>query len=277
MFEGHENIHMGTSSWSEKSWVGKFYPEKTTPAQFLKHYSSHYDTVEIDSTFYATPRESTVKNWRERTPEHFLFTAKIPREVTHERILLHAEEAMEIFIETMQWLGHKLGPLLLQFPYFNKKAFLGPSPFLKRLEEFLPRFTAEVPLVVEVRNPNWIHKDLAEVVEGCGATLAWVDQGWMPQANEWMDRLGLPGSQQSYFRFLGNRQETEALTETWGEQVLDPKERLQPWVEIMKSCTASGGEIFGFFNNHYAGHAPATLEDFRTLWRSDYSSSSSGE
>ena len=277
MFEGDSGVRMGTSSWSEKSWVGSFYPEATGPADFLKHYSLRYDTVEIDSTYYATPRDSTVRNWRTRTPDQFLFTAKVPREITHERVLVEARESMEIFVETMQWLGEKMGPLLLQFPYFNRNAFSGPAPFLKRLEQFLPHFTREVSLVVEVRNPTWIHPNLVEVVEGCGASLAWVDQGWMPHAQEWVERLGPPRGQNGYFRFLGDRKEAEALTQTWDQQVLDPKERLQPWVEIMKSFRVSGGDVFGFFNNHYAGHAPATLEDFRTLWSSDHSSSSSGE
>lgn len=277
MFEGDSKVRIGTSSWSEKSWVGAFYPAETEPADFLKHYSRRYDTVEIDSTYYATPRDSTVKNWRKRTPDHFLFTAKVPREITHDRILVEAHEPMEIFVESMQWLGDKLGPLLLQFPYFNRNAFSGPAPFLKRLEQFLPQFTREVSLVVEVRNPNWVNTNLVDVVEGCGATLAWVDQGWMPQAEEWVERLGPPRGQNGYFRFLGDRKETEALTETWDQQVLDPRGRLQPWVEIMKSFRDSGGDVFGFFNNHYAGHAPATLEDFRILWSSDHSSSSSGE
>ena len=140
MFEGDSGVRMGTSSWSEKSWVGSFYPEETAPADFLKHYSLRYDTVEIDSTYYATPRDSTVKNWRTRTPDQFLFTAKVPREITHERVLVEARESMEIFVETMQWLGEKLGPLLLQFPYFNRNTFSGPAPFLKRLEQFLPHF-----------------------------------------------------------------------------------------------------------------------------------------
>ena len=275
MFEGDSKVRIGTSSWSEKSWVGAFYPPDTHSAGYLPHYSSRYDTVEIDATYYAIPRESTVKNWMSRTPDDFLFTAKVHREITHDKVLVEVEESMEIFIETLQWLGNKLGPLLLQFPYFNRKSFTSPAPFLKRLEEFLPRYSSEVPMVVEVRNRNWIHKDLVEVVEGCGATLAWVDHGWMPKAEEWIDRLGEPSGQRGYFRFLGDRKETEALTDTWNQQVLDPRDRLLPWVEIMKSFRTGGGDVFGFFNNHYAGHAPATLEDFRALWVENHSSSSS--
>ena len=233
--------------------------------------------MEIDATYYSIPRESTVRNWCSRTPEGFIFTAKVPGEVTHQKVLLDTEETMEIFVENMQWLGEKLGPLLLQFPYFNKKAFSSPAPFLKRLEEFLPRFTSEVSIVVEVRNPTWVQKDLVEVVEGGGATLAWIDQGWMPKAGDWIERLGMPQGQRGYFRFLGDRKETEALTNTWEQQVLDPRDRLQPWVEVMKSFRNAGGDVFGFFNNHYAGHAPATLEDFRSLWTEDHSSSSSCE
>ncbi|MDA9264679.1 DUF72 domain-containing protein [Planctomycetota bacterium] len=275
MNQGPPKIRLGTSSWSEKSWRGVFYPDNLQPADFIQHYSRVYDTVEIDSTFYAIPRVSTVNGWRRKTPDQFTFSAKVPRIVTHDKVLIEAEEEMEIFVETMQWLGDKLGLLLLQFPYFNKKAFSDKREFLDRLANFLPRFSGEVKLVVELRNKNWIQPEVSRLIESMGASLAWVDQAWMPDPEEWLERLGSPSGQIGYFRFLGDHKALDAMTDTWDRQVLDPREKLKRWIAPMNKFLQAGGDVYGYFNNHYAGHAPATLEDFRDLWGQDHSSSSS--
>ena len=137
MFEDDRGMRIGTSSWSEKSWKGVFYPEALAPRDYIRHYSGVYDSVEIDATFYAIPSRSTIEGWRERTPAGFQFSAKMPRTITHEKVLVDAEEDVEIFVETMQWLGDRLGPLLFQFPYFNRKVFSSPDQFLERLDRFL--------------------------------------------------------------------------------------------------------------------------------------------
>jgi uncharacterized protein YecE (DUF72 family) len=79
------NLRLGTSSWSSEDWVGTFYPPGTPPADFLPEYAKHFDTVEVDSTFYRSPSRSMVKNWRERTPPGFVFAAKVPQVITHEK------------------------------------------------------------------------------------------------------------------------------------------------------------------------------------------------
>jgi uncharacterized protein YecE (DUF72 family) len=79
-------LYLGTQSWSHKDWVGVFYPEGTAPADTISEYARHFNTVEIDSTFYGIPRETTVMAWRERTPEGFVFAAKFPQVITHEKI-----------------------------------------------------------------------------------------------------------------------------------------------------------------------------------------------
>ncbi len=127
MFESDLAMRIGTSSWSSKDWSGVFYPENLKSAEFIGHYASVYDAVEIDASFYRMPTLTNVRAWRDRTPEGFLFAAKTPRIITHDKQLVNASEDMFEFVSIMSELGPKLGPLLLQFPYFNRKAFASPE------------------------------------------------------------------------------------------------------------------------------------------------------
>src|SRR5688572_13274906 len=134
----------GTSSWSEKSWAGTFYPAGLPVAQQLSHYASQFATVEADVTYYRVPDARLVSGWRDRTPDGFVLAAKFPRSIVHggeqaapdpERILRHEHVAGDLarFLSAMSLLGSKCGPLVLQFPYFNQRAFASAEPFLERL------------------------------------------------------------------------------------------------------------------------------------------------
>lgn len=267
MFEGDGGLRIGTSSWSAKDWRGVFYPEKTAATDFIRHYSSIYDTVEVDATFYHMPRESTVHRWREVTPEGFVFAAKVPRVITHEKVLEDAQGEMLLFIETMSLLEEKLGPLLLQFPYFNKKAFESQEPFLERLDRFLSSLPGGIRYAVEVRNKNWVGRQLNEICARHGVALAWVDQAWMPAPQQWQKLVDGPSSDFSYFRFLGDHKAIEKITKSWDRQVIDRSERLRQWAPVLREVRGTGVDVFGFFNNHFAGHAPATIETFREIWQ----------
>src|SRR5215213_8402775 len=96
-----ENLYLGTSGWSYADWEGALYPPGTTPAARLAEYVKHFATVEIDSTFYGTPTRTTVERWRKVAPRGFLFGAKFPQEVTHERNLVGSGAEAEIFVHTM--------------------------------------------------------------------------------------------------------------------------------------------------------------------------------
>jgi uncharacterized protein YecE (DUF72 family) len=110
-------MFLGTSGWSYDDWVGNTYPEGTGRAGMLRAYAAQFPTVEIDSTFYGIPRESAVRRWAEETPEHFIFAAKVPQRITHEKQLADCDAELRAFCGRMRLLGDKLGPLLLQFPY----------------------------------------------------------------------------------------------------------------------------------------------------------------
>src|SRR5215471_10433600 len=126
------NLFIGTSSFSAKGWVGSFYPRGTRSKEFLAYYASRFKTVELDTTYYAIPGAETVQGWKERTPADFLFCAKVPRIITHEKLLVDCERELREFLNSMAILGDKLGPLVLQFSYFGKSVFRSQKEFLAR-------------------------------------------------------------------------------------------------------------------------------------------------
>src|SRR5216684_500947 len=109
----HSPILLGTSSFTATGWQGSFYPKGLRPADYLSYYAQHFDTVEIDSTFYATPNVSVVRSWNAKTPEGFLFAAKVPQEITHKRVLKDCDEEFKVFLTTMEGSRRKAWPLVV--------------------------------------------------------------------------------------------------------------------------------------------------------------------
>ena len=107
-------IRLGTQGWNYDAWVGPFYPPGTRSGEFLRIYTRAFDTVEVDSTFYAVPSAKTVRGWAERAPEGFTFALKMPQEITHERKLRDSDDILAEFMERARELGNKLGPILIQ-------------------------------------------------------------------------------------------------------------------------------------------------------------------
>ena len=132
-------IHLGTSAFTAAGWEGSFYPAGMKPADYLTYYATKFDTVEVDSTFYRTPAASTVSGWARKTPDHFIFAVKVPQLITHEKVLVDCDADFKQFVDTMDLLGEKLGPMLLQFPYFNRSVFTAGAQFLARLKPFLEK------------------------------------------------------------------------------------------------------------------------------------------
>ena len=110
------DIRVGTSAFTAAGWEGTFYPAGMQPREFLTCYATKFNTVEVDSTFYRTPARSTIIGWANKTPPGFVFAAKVPQVITHEKVLGEdSEDDLKHFLKTMDSLGDKLGPLLFQF------------------------------------------------------------------------------------------------------------------------------------------------------------------
>ena len=272
-------VRFGTSSFSSKDWVGPFYPLGLPAGAFLAHYATRFDTVEVDSTYYAVPSARVVEGWAAKTPDDFLLCAKFPRDIVHggkdarpdARLVLAKDavyETRDRFLEVMQRVGRRLGPLLLQFPYFNRAAFPSAGPFLERLDAFLGDLPREgYRYVVEIRNKAWLTQAYRELLARHDVGLALVDQGWMPHGDEVEQRFDPVTSPDVYVRLLGDRKAIEKVTRTWEKEVLDQGPSLARWSSLLvRMMDRDVKRVLVFVNNHYAGHGPATVRRLRAMF-----------
>jgi uncharacterized protein YecE (DUF72 family) len=262
------NIHLGTSAFTAAGWVGSFYPEGMQPRDFLSYYATKFDTVELDTTFYRTPSLSTVQGWNAKTPPGFIFAAKVPQVITHEKVLVDCDEDLKHFLTAMDALGDKLGPLLFQFGYFNRSAFKSGAEFLARLNPFLTKLPKDHKFAIEIRNKYWLDARFTDLLREHRVALALIDQGWMPRPWEMRDNLDLVTADWTYVRWLGDRKAIEEQTKTWDKIIVDRRGDLKSWVDVLKVMVNNRKilKLFAFANNHYAGHAPATVKQFLDSW-----------
>ena len=155
--ESVQDFYLGCAIWAYKGWLGDFFPPGSVASHFLKLYAQRLTTVEVNATFYSTPTPETVGRWAEQTPEHFQFCPKFPRTVTHAGPLQpHTNEAMD-FIQLMQGLGPRLGPIFAQLPpRYGPQNYSDLATFLTEIK------TDDVPLAVEVRHPHWFQSAHAD-------------------------------------------------------------------------------------------------------------------
>ena len=158
----------GTSGFSYKEWLGKFYPEKLPGDAMLRYYAERLATVEINNTFYRMPAEAMLSNWVKEVPDHFTFTLKAPRRITHEKRLREADQDVAEFLRRAQLLGDKLGVILFQLPPFLKKD-------LPRLKNFLALLPPGVRVAFEFRNESWQDAEVHQTLRDHGAALCVTD------------------------------------------------------------------------------------------------------
>lgn len=261
-------ILLGTSSFTAKGWEGVFYPRGLQSRDFLAYYAKKLRAVEIDSTFYGTPKASTVKNWKERTPDDFVFALKIPQVITHEKILVGCDAEFEEFLGTMSALGEKLGPMLFQFPKFDKWTLKSQEEFLKRLDALLVRVANPAfRFAVEIRNKEWLDASLVEFLRERRVALALTDTTWVPRP--WELPVDLITADFAYVRWLGDRKGIEKITTEWNKTVVDRAAEMKKWVSLSRALVQERKlrHVFLFANNHYSGFAPGTIELFQRLWK----------
>jgi uncharacterized protein YecE (DUF72 family) len=260
------DILLGTSAFTAEGWVGSFYPPGMKPAEFLSYYATKFNTVELDNTFYRTPAISTVEGWSLKTPPGFIFAAKVPQVITHEKVLVDCENDLTHFLDTMSVLGDKLGPLLFQFGYFNRKAFKSGAEFVTRLKPFLEKLPKDFKFALEIRNKAWLDDRFTDLLRQHCVAFALIDQSWMPRPWEIKEKFDLITADFTYVRWLGDRKGIEELTESWDKTIIDRTSDLQNWVELLRKVHERRIQILAFANNHYAGHGPATVKLFSELW-----------
>ena len=258
---------LGTSSFTADGWQGSFYPPGMQTGNFLSYYATQFKTVEIDSTYYGTPSAATVTNWYERTPPDFIIAAKVPQIITHEKMMVNCEAEFDEFIGRMHLLGEKLGPLLLQFPRFNRYE-IQADEFFRRLHLFLKhvKHLPTLRLVVEIRNRAWLDKRITDLLREYNVALALTDLSNMPRPWEVKNGLDLVTTDFVYVRWLGDRKGIEALTMRWDKTVIDRTGDLRNWAALFRKFLSRNLKVYAYANNHYAGHGPGTVKLFWDMW-----------
>lgn len=231
MAEGR--LLVGTSGWSYDHWRERFYPAHLGTPKRLGYYASRFDTVEVNATFYGLPNATTVLGWRDTVPEDFVFAVKGSHYITHIRKLQDTAEDVRTFLERIEPLGEKLGPLLWQLP-----------PFMERDVALLAAFVRGLPggglrHAVEFRHETWLHDDAFRVLREHGVAAVHVS-GDMLAAN-YTVTAGFV-----YVRFHG--------TTRYHGSYATPQ--LEPWAVFLGKQLTSGHDCYVYFNNDAEGHAP---------------------
>jgi len=236
-------IHIGTQGWSYPDWVGSFYPPGAKQEQWLPFYAGIFDTVELDTTFYHPPRPAVVRSWERHTPRRFLFAAKVPQRITHESRLSNMGDHMNAFVESLAPLGERLGPVLVQMP----AEFERSEGTVGVLNRFLAVVPQDVRLAVEFRHASWHVPETWDLLRRHRAAVAWTAWRDLPRVSEvTTDFL--------YLRWLGDRREILR----YDRVVMDRDAEFGAWEADLRRVLPEVREVFGYFNNHWAGHSPAS-------------------
>jgi len=212
------------------------------PSDYLRFYAERFHTVEVDSTFYACPTARTVENWNARTPEGFVFSVKVPQTITHGKVLVDCDAEIAEFIEVMDILGGKLGPIIFQFPFFSRSIFPDRHAFTDRLVPFLKKLPADHKFGIEIRNRDWLDAEVADLLRDHQIALVLQDRSWMPNPVE-LDFDPIT-TDWTYIRWLGDRKQIEAQTMTWDKAVVDRTVELRTWVDFCYQIMKRGGADF---------------------------------
>jgi uncharacterized protein YecE (DUF72 family) len=232
-----KQVLMGTSGWSYKEWAGPFYSKDDK--SMLQAYAKVFKTVEIDSTFYRYPSKGMVMGWARYTPDGFVFTAKLPKLITHEKklgISGEVEKDLEQFVEMMEplWLGGKLGCILIQLP---PRLTYQPA----EVGSFFKLLPTHIRFAVEFRDASWMREDTWPLLEKYKVAYTIVDEPLLaPEVHVTSDI--------TYFRWHGRG------SRPWYDYRYKTEE-LEPWIVKLKETSLKVDRIFGYFNNHYHGYA----------------------
>jgi uncharacterized protein YecE (DUF72 family) len=232
------NILLGTSGWSYTEWEGVFY--KKGEKRKLREYSRVFETAEIDSSFYRVPSKGVVMGWLRYSPSDFVFSAKMPKLITHEKKLgLKADVGSDLqgFFDVMRplQLGGKLACVLVQLP--PKFAF---DP--ETLDSFLKLVDPIFKYAVEFRHVSWMNAETWKLLEKHGAAYVNVDEPLLPPEVHLTSDF-------AYFRWHGRGEKP------WFDYRYS-KEELDEWVPKVRESASKVKKVYGYFNNHFHGYAP---------------------
>lgn len=252
-------IYLGTSGFSYNDWVGNFYPRGMPRREWLTYYSREFKALELNSTFYAFPKLSTLDAMISKTGEDFVFSVKANQEMTHKRqrnkeVFTAFKKMLEPFIN-----AGKLGCILAQFPYsfgLNRQN----QDYLELFHEWL----MDLPLVIEFRNGDWLKLEVFHWLRHHNFGFCCVDEPHLPGL---LPPIAEATSNIAYIRFHGRN-----ATKWWQHEHAYERydytysvAELKEWLPKIRKLEHLSEKLFIFANNHWQGQAVGTIRQLRVL------------
>lgn len=238
--------HLGTSGWSYAGWRERFYPKGLPQGEWLSFYAQHFNTVEINMTFYRYPKAEILKGWGERTPPDFKFTLKANRQITHRKKIRDVKSEVRYFYILADNLGEKLGCILFQLP---------PSLDFDQdlLKNFLSTLSFQHKNVIEFRHESWYAEKTYDLLSAHKVIFCTVSSTRVPSTIVETTETG-------YLRFHGL---------TGGYRYDYPEEELKEWADSIKNRNFE--DCYFYFNNDYHAYAVDNSKTLMNFLKSRYS------
>jgi uncharacterized protein YecE (DUF72 family) len=242
MSKGKCDIRIGTSGWYYNHWTELFYPADLPKSKWFEYYAGHFDTVEINNTFYHQPKLESIKRWQRLAPEHFIYSVKANRYITHIKRLKDSAEPLGRFFEGVGLLKRKLGPILYQLP---------PSMHedLDVLETFIKLLPKKRLAVFEFRHKSWFSEDTYKLLDKFGIGFCVHDMPGIVSPQ-------IVTGDIIYIRFHGSTGRYEGNYS---------KSALQNWAKWLKEHTKQVQTIFAYFNNDIHANAISNAKTLKEL------------
>lgn len=234
--------YIGTSGWHYSDWIGLFYPPEIKGYNELRFHSKHFNTVENNSSFYHIAQESTYQTWFKMTPDHYKFSIKLNKHITHIRRLElddDTREKVRYILSTTQVLKNKLGAIVIQLPASFKYD-------LKKLDTFVNFFTREVKkqeykfdVAIEFRNKYWFVDEVYSLLKKYNVALVAGQSSRYPEVRH-------VTADSAYIRMHGP------------EKLFASKytrEQLEDWADYIRKISPQVKSVYVYFNNDFYGYA----------------------
>lgn len=283
-------LRIGTCSWKFDSWKGLFYDADKTyrPDDYLSDYARHLNSVEIDQWFWSLfpsgiklPDIGTIKSYADSVPDDFLFTVKAPNSLTlthfyAKQTKKYAEfagqankhfldnELLEKFLERLTLMERKLGPIMFQFEYLNKKKMPSKELFFDKFQEFIIKAPKGYQYAIEIRNPNYLSPAFFKFLEDHGLGYVYLEGYYMPPIGDVYEKFKPVTADFCVVRLHGgDRVEIETATGELWDRIISPKPKgLEAAVRIVLNNRKQNVLTYVNLNNHFEGSAPITAERF---------------
>jgi uncharacterized protein YecE (DUF72 family) len=237
-------IHIGTSGWHYDQWRGPFYPRDLSPKAYLKYYIERFHTVEINNSFYRLPQKETLALWRDTVPDKFIFAVKGSRYITHMKKLKDPHETVPTFLERVEVLEDKAGPILFQLPPRWQS-----NP--QRLGSFLEALPRRFRYAFEFRDPSWFNSEVYDSLKEHGAAFCIYELAGQVSPQEITADF-------VYIRLHGPGGPYQGQYTT---------EVLAGWARAFAAWAVQGKEVYCYFDNDEAGYATQDAMNIQEMIR----------